>query len=264
MFGATILVNGMGAALGGRLLDRAGPRVAFLLGGVFGGSGLALASIQHTVLGFGACYALGGGSIGALGFYHVTQAAAARAAPSHGRSQAIARLTMLGALASPIFLPLTALLVQTTTWRTTILVDAAAITLAFLLAAALVPDHRAATRPAGSGGTAFTHAWRGQAFRRLLIEAHTGALIAQQRVSAARHHQRDTRPAHPSQRRRPQPPRESLRLAVIHAGPSDEPLPSVTPTRPIGPPSPGNRRAASRRGRATSLETLPTSAAARP
>ena len=93
------------------------------------------------MLGFGACYAIGGGSIGALGFYHVSQAAAARAAEPKRRSRAIARLTMLGALSSPIFLPLTAWLVQAMTRRTTVLFDAAAVALAFLAAAALVPDH---------------------------------------------------------------------------------------------------------------------------
>ncbi|HSB86902.1 MAG TPA: hypothetical protein VLD86_11355, partial [Ilumatobacteraceae bacterium] len=36
VFGAAILVNGVGAALGGRLLDRAGPRRTFLLAAAFG------------------------------------------------------------------------------------------------------------------------------------------------------------------------------------------------------------------------------------
>jgi MFS family permease len=45
VFGATILINGVGAAFGGRLLDRAGPRATFGLGAVLGAGGLALASI---------------------------------------------------------------------------------------------------------------------------------------------------------------------------------------------------------------------------
>ena len=85
---------------------------------------------------------------------------------------------MLGALSSPIFLPLTAWLVTTTSWRTTILVDAAAIATAFLLAAALIPDHRIAPNSLRSGRTAFAHAWRGPAFRRLLTAALLSGVAA--------------------------------------------------------------------------------------
>lgn len=167
VFGAAILVNGVGAAVGGRLLDAAGPRRTFLLAAVLGAGGLAVASYQHDLYAFGASYAIGGGSIGALGFYHVTQAAAARTSPAHP-SQAIARLTIIGALSSPIFLPLTAWLVESGDWRTTLRVDAAAIAIAFLLAAACVPDHRVRHERRGSAREAFRVAWERQAFRRLL------------------------------------------------------------------------------------------------
>ncbi|MGZ4761245.1 MAG: MFS transporter [Ilumatobacteraceae bacterium] len=168
VFGAAILVNGLGAALGGRLLDRAGPRRTFLLAVVIGGGGLALAALQHNVIGFGLCYALGGGSIGALGFYHITQAAAARAVPGRG-PQAIRRLTMIGAFSSLIFLPLTAWLVQMISWRATLVIDAAAVGVSFLLAAMVVPDHRGPTRSPGRGRDVFAQAWRGHPFRRLLL-----------------------------------------------------------------------------------------------
>jgi MFS family permease len=168
VFGAAIFVNGVGAAVGGRLLDAAGPRRTFLLASVLGAGGLVVASFQHSLVGFGVGYAIGGGSIGALGFYHVTQAAAARTTSSRP-SQAIARLTMLGALASPIFLPLTAWLVEASDWRTTLRLDAAAVALAFVVAAACVPDHRGQYKQRGSALEAFRTAWLGIAFRRLLI-----------------------------------------------------------------------------------------------
>jgi MFS family permease len=168
VFGATILVNGIGAALGGRLLDAGGPRRTFLLAALLGAGGLLIASAQHSLVGFAVAYAIGGGSIGALGFYHVTEAAAARTTPGRS-SQAISRLTIIGAFASPIFLPLTAWLVDHTDWRVALRVDAVAVAVAFLVAAALVPDHRISDAPRGRALDAFRVAWVGLAFRRLLI-----------------------------------------------------------------------------------------------
>jgi predicted MFS family arabinose efflux permease len=168
VFGAAILVNGVGAAFGGRLLDRAGPRTTFLVAALIGVGGLVAAAMQHNVVAFALCYAIGGGSIGALGFYHVTLAAAARATPSRG-TQAIARLTMIGAFSSLIFLPLTAWLVQVTSWRVTLTIDAATVGVSFVLAAMVVPDHRGPTRSPGRGRDALAQAWRGHPFRRLLL-----------------------------------------------------------------------------------------------
>ena len=160
-------MNGAGAAVGGRLLDAAGPWRTFLLAALLGAGGLAAASVQHSLPGFAVAYAIGGGSIGALGFYHVTQAAAARTAPSDS-SRAIARLTIIGALASPVFVPLTAWLVETGDWRLALRIDAVAVALAFIAAAACVPDHRAHDQQRGSALEAFREAWLGLAFRRLL------------------------------------------------------------------------------------------------
>lgn len=170
VFGAAILVNGIGAALGGRLLDANGPRQTFLLAALLGAGGLLAASVQHGLIGFGLAYAVGGGGIGALGFYHVTQAAAARTTPARS-AQAIARLTIIGAFASPVFVPLTAWLVDVADWRVALRVDAASVGLAFLLAAAVVPDHRISDVPRGKALDAFRAASRGLAFRRLLIAA---------------------------------------------------------------------------------------------
>ena len=147
VFGATILAR--------RWSARVAPSCSRRLPGA---GGLLVASEQHTLVGFAVAYAIGGGSIGALGFYHVTQAAAARTTPARA-SQAISRLTIIGAFASPIFLPLTAWLVDQTDWRVALRVDAVAVAVAFLFAAAVVPDHRIPDAPRGRALDAFRAAW---------------------------------------------------------------------------------------------------------
>ncbi|HSB86798.1 MAG TPA: MFS transporter, partial [Ilumatobacteraceae bacterium] len=126
---------------------------------------------------FGLCYAVGGGGIGALGFYHVTQAAAMRSAPGDP-ARAVRRLTMLGAFSSPIFLPLTAWLVQSTTWRTTVMIEAVLASASFVVAALVVPDHRVGFRATGRSRDAFAHAWRSQLFRRLLVATLLSGIAA--------------------------------------------------------------------------------------
>ena len=110
--------------MGGRLLDRFDAPGPFGLQAVLGGGLLFAAASAPNIWVFGATYALAGGVIGGTGFYSVTTAAAARLQPERP-DQAIARLTILGALASPIYLPLTAWLVTETDWRTTMRILAA-------------------------------------------------------------------------------------------------------------------------------------------
>jgi predicted MFS family arabinose efflux permease len=90
-------------------------------------------------------YATGCGVIAALGFYHVTQPAAIRVAPGASQS-AVVWLTILGAFASPIFLPLTAALVKGSGWRDTLRVLAAIAATVFL-----------ATAASGRGGRRIDH-----------------------------------------------------------------------------------------------------------
>lgn len=176
VFGAAILVNGVGAALGGRLLDHNGPRRTFITGAVLGAGALFGSAWQHNVIAFGTLYAIGGGTVGALGFYHTTQAAAMRSSSHPAR--AVARLTMIGAFSSPIFLPMAAWLVQSTSWRTTITVESALVAASFVLAAWVVPDHRGAVRPSGRSREAFARAWTGHLFRRLLISTLLSGIAA--------------------------------------------------------------------------------------
>jgi MFS family permease len=139
IFSAILVISGVLGAMAGRLLDRRGPRRVFLLAAVAGAVGMLAASAQSALLPFAITYAGGCGLVGALGFYHITQAAAARAAPA-APARAIIWLTLFGALSSPVYLPLTAWLVQSAGWRDTIRIQAGTVLAAFLLAAVLVKN----------------------------------------------------------------------------------------------------------------------------
>ena len=119
VYAASQLVSAVGSALGGRLLDRAGITTVLRLQALLGAPILAVASVAPGFVGFAAAGALGGGVIGALGFYHVTTAAAARIGPSDS-ARSISVLTMIGAFCSPIYLPITAWLVTSIGWRPTL------------------------------------------------------------------------------------------------------------------------------------------------
>jgi len=144
--GGTILI-GLSALFGGRMLDRVGHRPVFLLGGVIGTAGLLTASVASSVVVFFLGAMLGMGAFGSLGFYHVTMTAAVRLNPSEP-SRAIAVLTIWGALASAIFLPLSDWLEGMVGWRAAVRVLAAMTGGVFLFAALVLPPAtpEAATR----------------------------------------------------------------------------------------------------------------------
>jgi MFS family permease len=153
IFSATLVITGVGGMFAGRVLDRRGPRPVFLVAGIAGAAAMLLASAQGALLPFAIAYAGGCGLVGALGFYHITQAAATRAAPA-APARAIIWLTLFGAFSSPVYLPLTAWLTGSAGWRGAIRVEAGTVAVAFVLAAVLIsnPGSRAAQpagRPAG-------------------------------------------------------------------------------------------------------------------
>ena len=137
-FSFGIVVTGIGSLFGGRLLDRVGHRVVFSLAGVLSGVSLGVVSVAPNAAVFVVAAALGQGALGAFGFYHVTMATVVRLNPQ-APAKAIAVLTIWGALASAIYLPLTAVLVEDLGWRATVRVLAASASVAFLLGAALLP-----------------------------------------------------------------------------------------------------------------------------
>lgn len=145
----TVLVGAVSLA-GGRWLDRVGHRWVFVAGAVGSASGLWLASVAGSVGVFVVGAAIGLGASGALGFYHVTMATVVRLHPIDS-ARAIATLTIWGAFASVIFLPLTAWLVDELGWRSTVRVLAALVFVAFVIGAVSVPDPPSDESPPPAG-----------------------------------------------------------------------------------------------------------------
>lgn len=170
-FGAAHLSTGFLGILTGRELDRRGSRNVFLVG-VVGAGLLASSSLADDPLLFAVVFGLGGGLIGSAGFYPVTQTVVARWAPG-AETRAIARLTIWGAFASPVFIPATELARRTWGWRTTVRIDAVLVATAFLAAAALSSRYQtaAAERPSPRARTALRLAVSDPTTRRLAAAA---------------------------------------------------------------------------------------------
>jgi predicted MFS family arabinose efflux permease len=91
--------------------------------------------------------AIAGGAMASLGFYHVTQTAAVRISPGDS-DRAIAVLTIWGAFASAIYIPMTAWLVTRFDWRFTLRVIAVTVFVAFAAGAILIDTrHRKSSPP---------------------------------------------------------------------------------------------------------------------
>jgi MFS family permease len=194
--------------------------------------------VPSGLLAFAVPYALGCGVISALGFYHITQPSAMRAAGDQ-RDRAVVWLTIVGAFASPIFLPLTAWLVHTLGWQGALRVHAA-LTLVIFTAAALASPRRApaARRVTGNHARArdaLAAAWRAPAFRRWIAASMIGGaaidiiLVNRARPDHRRRHPRDRPqlhahpPAHHRRRghhrhRHPTPPPRPVDLRVHALG----------------------------------------------
>lgn len=131
--------GGLLAPVAGRLLDRYRSRVLFLAAALLSSSGLLVASAATSLPLFVAGGVIGGASLSAFGFYHVTQTTAMRVAPDSA-TKAIALLTIYGAFASTIYTPIAAVLVQATDWRMTLQVLVAATAVILLIAATLIEE----------------------------------------------------------------------------------------------------------------------------
>jgi len=187
VFSAVLLLTGLGAPAAGRILDRRGTRPLFLAAAVAGGGALLAASFQTRFAAFAVTYAAGCGTAGALGFYHVTQPTAARMAPAD-RARAITLLTIAGAFASPVYLPLTGYLVTAAGWRATVRVDDATIAAAFLIAAVFAGGGTASADPAAARGdrpvtTALTAGWRSPPVRAWVLATVTGGAAADAKLA---------------------------------------------------------------------------------
>lgn len=132
VFGSSAVIAGFGALAGGWLLDRLGARMVFAIAAVVGGFALWIASAATSPLLFTVAGAIGGGTLASLGFYHVTQTSAVRISAG-AEDRAIAVLTIWGAFASAVYIPLTAWLVTQLDWRATLRILALSTVLALAL-----------------------------------------------------------------------------------------------------------------------------------
>lgn len=118
-FSISAAIAGVGSMMGGWALDRWGSRAVFSAAATIGTLSFLVAARADSYLVFAVFAAIGGGVFGSLGFYHVTQTIAARiGGPASPR--AITTLTVWGAFAGVIYLPLTARLTELLGWRPTL------------------------------------------------------------------------------------------------------------------------------------------------
>jgi MFS family permease len=137
-FSLSILIGGVGSLAGGWLLDRFGSRVVFVLAAAVTLTTFQIAAGATELATFATAGAIGGGTIGALAFYHVTQTTAVRISGPGSTDRAIAVLTIWGAFASAIYMPIAALLVGPLGWRLTLRILTLSAGIALLVGAIAV------------------------------------------------------------------------------------------------------------------------------
>lgn len=186
-YGGSFLLAGVLGTGVGRALDLRGSRTTFVALAVSTTVVLLAAASAATEWQFLLLGSVGGGLVGAGGYYNATSAVMARLVPEH-RAHGITVLTLFGAFASPVFLPLIGWVVGDLGWRTTLRWLAVAVGLAYLLAAFLVPDVRPEQIERPRLRVALPAATRGPAERALAIAVTvagaTSALLIVQQVPA--------------------------------------------------------------------------------
>jgi predicted MFS family arabinose efflux permease len=134
IFGATTLAGGCGAVAIARILDRRGPPPILRIIGPAAALLYCVPTVAPNGVTFALSYLVAGGLISATGFYSITQPLVMRLRPDDPL-RAITRLTIWGALSSPIAIPITELLRQQIGWRSTSRVVGLVLFAAFLFAA---------------------------------------------------------------------------------------------------------------------------------
>lgn len=115
-FGASGIAGSLAAPYGGRAIDRFSPRLLFVVTGITATAAFSTASVTDSLVVFAVATSIGGAVLAGFSFYHVAQTVAIRAAPLDV-ARAVGLVTLFGAFASTIYLPLTAWLVTTYDWR---------------------------------------------------------------------------------------------------------------------------------------------------
>jgi MFS family permease len=184
-FSLGLLGQGGLALLAGRVFDVAGSRPVMLVATIVGVGLLFLASLGEESWQFMLAWSSGAAVVGGGLYYNVTMPATTRLYPE-GRVAAFSVLTLLGALASPIFYPLTAWLTGFLDWRATLQVLAGVMLLCVLPAAIFVHAPRAAStagasRPAVSLGASLRdpRVWRALVVFGLVGAANSAVLLHQ-------------------------------------------------------------------------------------
>jgi MFS family permease len=144
-FSIGVLLSGVVALASGQVLDRVGSRPV-LLGALAAGSALLWAASFATSAGtFILAWGLGAACVGGGLYYPMTMAVTARLYPAADRARAFSVLTLLGALASPIFYPIAGALVEVMSWRSAIRV--LVVLMALLVLPAALALRSAPSRP---------------------------------------------------------------------------------------------------------------------
>ena len=155
----SLLTAALVAVPAGRWLDRRGGRALMVLGSVLAtGCLLAWSRVENVGQLYAVSVGLGVASSGVL--YEAAFAVVVSWFRGRRRADAMLAVTIVGGLASTIFLPLTGFLVQSYGWRQALVVLAAiygAVTIPLHLMVRRPPPPPAPPRPAGHGG----HAGRG-------------------------------------------------------------------------------------------------------
>ncbi|WP_246498034.1 MFS transporter [Natronoglycomyces albus] len=151
-FSAGLATSALAGVPVGRLLDRWGPRPVMTTGSVLAVASLAVVSFAGSPAWFAMAWI--GCGVAQAGIFYKPAVAAVTAWFGAGRVKALTILMLAGGLASTVFAPVTAALMQHLTWRETYLV------LALTLAAITIPLHAICLRspwqppPAPSRGQA--------------------------------------------------------------------------------------------------------------
>lgn len=138
-FSVALLVSGLAAPLVGRWIDTHGSRALMVLGALLGGGGVVLWSMASTFWVYVTAWALIGLAMAST-LYEPAFATMVATFPRQSR-QAIVVITLAGALASTLFLPLSSVLFRAFGWRSGLML------LAVGLVAVVVPLH--ASLPSG-------------------------------------------------------------------------------------------------------------------
>jgi len=140
-YGLSFLVSGFAGTAVGRALDLRGSRLTFATVALLSTAALWVMASASSAWMFAITGPIGGGLVCAGGLYNATSTVMVRLVPQH-RAHAITAITLWGAFAAPVFMPLMGWMVTRMGWRPTLRVLAICVGVAFLVAAFGVPDVR--------------------------------------------------------------------------------------------------------------------------